>query len=57
MWHVRGNGEAQAGSEVWNMKRQFVQPRSRWKDTIKTDIRVAGWENVDWIDLVHDWYK
>jgi len=26
----------------------------RWEDNIRMDLREKGWENVDWIDLVHD---
>jgi hypothetical protein len=26
----------------------------RWKDSIKTDVKEIGCENVDWNHLVHD---
>jgi hypothetical protein len=32
-------------------KRPVGRPRRRWKDNIKIDLRVVGWESVDWIDM------
>jgi hypothetical protein len=29
-------------------------PRNRWENYIKMDIRVIGWEGIDWTDLVQD---
>jgi hypothetical protein len=28
--------------------------RRRWKNNIRMDLRVLGWEGVDWIHLVQD---
>jgi hypothetical protein len=28
--------------------------RHRWEDNIRMDLRQKGWEDVDWIHLVHD---
>jgi hypothetical protein len=32
-------------------KRPLGRPRCRWADNIKTDLRVIGWDGMDWIDL------
>jgi hypothetical protein len=34
--------------------RIFGRPRRRWEDNIKIDLRVIGWECVDWIHLAQD---
>jgi hypothetical protein len=33
-------------------KRPLGKPRCRWKDNIRMDLRVIGWEGVDWILVV-----
>jgi hypothetical protein len=33
-------------------KRPLGRPRRRWMDNNKVDLRVTGWDGVDWIDLV-----
>jgi hypothetical protein len=35
-------------------KRPLGRPRCRWVDNIKMDLRGIGWDDMDWIDLVHD---
>jgi hypothetical protein len=37
-------------------KRPLRQPRHRWEDYIKMDIREIGWEGVYWMHLAHDRY-
>jgi hypothetical protein len=32
-------------------KRPLGRPRCRWVDNIKMDLRVIGWDGVDWIGL------
>jgi hypothetical protein len=35
-------------------KRPLGRPRCRWVDNIKMDLREAGWDIMDWIDLAED---
>jgi hypothetical protein len=35
-------------------KRLLGRPRRRWVDNIKMDLRVIGWDDMDWIDLARD---
>jgi hypothetical protein len=35
-------------------KRPLGKPRLRWVNNIKMDLRVIGWDGVDWIDLAQD---
>jgi hypothetical protein len=35
-------------------KRPLGRPRRRWLDNIKMDIRVNGWDGMDWIELAKD---
>jgi hypothetical protein len=35
-------------------KRQQGRPRHRWVDSVKMDLRVIGWDSIDWIDLAED---
>jgi hypothetical protein len=35
-------------------KRPRGRPRRRWEDNIRRDLRVIGWEGVDWIHLAQD---
>jgi hypothetical protein len=35
-------------------KRPLGRPRRRWVDNIKIDLRLIGWDGMDWIDLAHD---
>jgi hypothetical protein len=35
-------------------KRPLGRPSSRWMDNIKMDLRVIGWDDMDWIDLAQD---
>jgi hypothetical protein len=35
-------------------KRPLGRPRRRWVDNIKMDLRVIGWDGINWIDVVHD---
>ncbi|PNF35180.1 Dehydrogenase/reductase SDR family protein 7-like [Cryptotermes secundus] len=35
-------------------KRPQGRPRHRWVDNIRMDLRVIGWDVVDWIDLTRD---
>jgi hypothetical protein len=33
------------------VKRTLGRPICRWVDNIKMDLRVIGWDCMDWIDL------
>jgi hypothetical protein len=35
-------------------KRPVEGRRRRWANNIKMDVRVVGWDGMDWIDLVQD---
>jgi hypothetical protein len=35
-------------------KRPLGRPRHRWLENIKIDLRVIGWDSMDWIDLAQD---
>jgi hypothetical protein len=35
-------------------KRPLGRPRRRWMDNIKMDLREAGWDGMDWINLAQD---
>jgi hypothetical protein len=35
-------------------RRPLGQPRRRWVDNIKMDLREIGWDDVDWTDLVQN---
>jgi hypothetical protein len=35
-------------------KRPLERPRRRWVDNIKMDLRVIGWDGVDWIHMAQD---
>jgi hypothetical protein len=35
-------------------KRPLRRPISRWEDGIRMDLRVIGWQGVDWIQLAQD---
>jgi hypothetical protein len=35
-------------------KRPLGNPRRRWEDNIKMDLREIGWGGMDWIDLAQD---
>jgi hypothetical protein len=35
-------------------KRPLGRPRRRWLDNIKMDLRVIGWDGMDWIELAQD---
>jgi hypothetical protein len=35
-------------------ERPLGRPRRRWVDGIKMDLREAGWNGRDWIDLAQD---
>ena len=32
-------------------RRALGRARPRWEDSIKMDLRVVGWGDMDWIDL------
>jgi hypothetical protein len=32
-------------------KRRLGRPRRRWVNNIKMDLRVIGWDGMDWIDM------
>jgi hypothetical protein len=34
--------------------KDLVEPRRRWVDNIKADLREIVWDGMDWIDLVQD---
>jgi hypothetical protein len=35
-------------------KTPLERPRRRWLDNIKMDLRVIGWDGMDWIELAQD---
>jgi len=35
-------------------KRPLRRQRHRWEDTIRTDLKERGWEDIDWIYLAQD---
>jgi hypothetical protein len=35
-------------------KRPLGRPRRRWVDNIKMDLRVIGWDGMDWINQAQD---
>jgi hypothetical protein len=35
-------------------KRPLGRPSCRWVDNIKIDLRLIGWDDMDWIDLDQD---
>jgi hypothetical protein len=35
-------------------ERPLEEPKRRWVNNIKMDLREIGWCNVDWIDLAQD---
>jgi hypothetical protein len=35
-------------------KRSLGRPRRRWVENIKMDLRVIGWDGMNWIDLAQD---
>jgi hypothetical protein len=35
-------------------KRPYGRTRCRWEDNITMNLRVIGWEGVDWINLAQD---
>jgi hypothetical protein len=37
--------------------RPLERPRRRWVNNIKIDLRVIGWDGMDWIDLAQDMYQ
>jgi hypothetical protein len=38
-------------------KRPLRRPRHRWVDNIIIDLRVIGWNGLDWINLGQDRYQ
>jgi hypothetical protein len=38
-------------------KRTLGRPKHRSEDTIKVDLKVIGWEGVDWTKLSPDEYR
>jgi hypothetical protein len=41
-------------SKNFEGRRQVTRPGRGWTDNIKMDIRVAGWEGMEWIHLAED---
>jgi hypothetical protein len=37
-------------------KRPLERPKYRWEDNIRMDLRVMGWEDVEWMLLAHQWH-
>jgi hypothetical protein len=35
-------------------KEPLGRPKRRWVDNIKMDLRVVGWDGMDWIDMAQD---
>jgi hypothetical protein len=35
-------------------KRPLEEPRRRWLNNFKMDLREIGWDGMDWIDLAQD---
>ena len=61
MWGIGENMQSfgwKHEGEVYNFfggqhqgKRSLVEPRYRWKDNVKFNLRIIYCEDVDWIDL------
>jgi hypothetical protein len=54
----RTNGEKRNAYRILVGKPEGKRPlgltRRRWVDNIKINLRVIGWDGVDWIDMVQD---
>jgi hypothetical protein len=35
-------------------KRLMERPRHRWMGNIKMDVRVIGWDGMNWVDVAQD---
>jgi hypothetical protein len=35
-------------------ERRLTRSRRRWENNIRLDLRVIGWEGVDWLHLAQD---
>jgi hypothetical protein len=57
-WHVERMGEIRNVYKIlvrkFEGKRPLRRPTRRWEDNIIIDLRVIGWEVVDWIHLAQD---
>jgi hypothetical protein len=56
--HVAGMGEKRNARRILVGKsegrRPLGRPRRRWVENIKMDLRVIGWDGMDWVDLAQD---
>jgi hypothetical protein len=44
----------QYSSWKFGRKKTTLRLRPRWEDNIKIDLKVTGYESVDWVQLVQD---
>jgi hypothetical protein len=53
--HIARMGEKRDAYDILVGKpegnRPLGRPRRRWVDNIKIDLKVMGWDGMDWIDL------
>jgi hypothetical protein len=56
--HVARMGETRNAYRILvgkpERKRPLGRPRRRWVGNIKLDLRVIGWDDMDWIELAQD---
>jgi hypothetical protein len=57
-WHVTRMGAKRDAYRILvgkpEGKRPLGRAKLRWVDNIKIDLRVIGWDGMDWIDLAED---
>jgi hypothetical protein len=58
MWHVARMGENRNAYRILVGKPEgkgpLGEPRRRWENNIRMDLREIGWGGMDWIDLAQD---
>jgi hypothetical protein len=48
------NGEKRNAYRILVGKPEGNRPRRRWANSNKMDLRVIGWDGVDWIDMAQE---
>jgi hypothetical protein len=44
-------GETRTAYKILKRRNHAENPRRRWKDNIRMDLKEMGWEGVNWINL------